>query len=292
MIPSPPWEKDAIGERGEGGANRRLVGSFAAKGKREMNLLEYVCENYGYSEFVANGMIMAGQVLVNDEACIWTKYQIKKKDRVRIRSEKKKYVTRAGNKLEKAIQCFRLDVKDVTAIDIGASNGGFTDCLLKHGAARVYAVDVAYGILDYSLRQDDRVVPVERVNARFLSQEHVPEQVDLIVSDVSFISLSKVITPNLKFLRQEGSVAMLFKPQFELDKELLGKNGIPRNDEDVTDAMNAFVGEMGKAGLYVCDIEKSPIKGTSGNTEYLLLGKKVEHPILTREQIAGCVGKK
>lgn len=168
-----------------------------------MNLIEYVCNTYGYSEFVANGLIMSGQVLINDEVCMWSKYKIKKDDFVRIRNKKKKYVTRSGYKLEKAIQSFNLNMNNSVVIDLGASEGGFTDCILKQGAKKVYAVDVAYGILDYSLRMNSKVVVLERMNARFLTEEQVLEKVDFLTADVSFISLNKVIPSNLKFLRED-----------------------------------------------------------------------------------------
>lgn len=254
-----------------------------------MDLLEYVCETYGYNEFVANGLIMAGKVLVNDEVCSWIKYKIKKNDRVRVKEKKKKFVTRSGYKLEKAIQSFRLDMDGRTALDIGASEGGFTDCMLRQGIRKVYAVDVAYGILNYALRQNDRVVALERKNARYLTKEDIPETVDYITADVSFISLGKIIPSSLEFLKEDGCAVLLFKPQFELKQEDLGKNGIPRCDDDVIRAMDAFVKYMGGQGLFICDVAKSPIKGNSGNTEYLLLGKKRPCDTISYPRIEECV---
>ena len=250
-----------------------------------MNLIEYVCESYGLSEFDANGYIMAGKVLVNDEVCSWIKYKVKKDDRIRIKFKKTDFVTRAGHKLEKAVNVFGLDVAGKTALDIGASEGGFTDCLLKHGAGRVYAVDVAYGILNYALRVNPKVVVLERKNARYLTEEDVPEQVDLMVSDVSFISLLKVIPPNLRFMKEEGLAVLLFKPQFELAAEDLGKNGIPLEQEKVISRMEEVVLGMRESGLFVRGAAKSPLKGNSGNTEYLLLGTMRETEIIVNVQL-------
>ena len=254
-----------------------------------MNLIEYVCGSYGLSEFEANGYIMAGRVLVNDEVCSWIKYKVKKEDRVRIKFKKTDFVTRAGHKLEKAVDVFGLDVAGKTVLDIGASEGEFTDCLLKHGAERVYAVDVAYGILNYALRVNPRVVALERKNARYLTEEDVPEKVDLIVSDVSFISLLKVIPVNLRFLKEEGRAVLLFKPQFELAAEDLGRNGIPLEQGKVVARMEEVISGMRAAGLSICDMAKSPLKGNSGNTEYLLSGTMRAAEIIDRERIQECV---
>jgi 23S rRNA (cytidine1920-2'-O)/16S rRNA (cytidine1409-2'-O)-methyltransferase len=254
-----------------------------------MNLIEYICEEYGLGEFEANGCIMAGKVLVNDEVCSWVKYKVKKNDRIRMKYKKTDFVTRAGRKLEKALNVFGLDVTGKAALDIGASEGGFTDCLLKHGARKVYAVDVAYGILDYGLRSNAKVVALERKNARYLTEEDIPETVDVITSDVSFISLLMVIPPNLRFLNSEGVAVLLFKPQFELAPEDLGKNGIPLEQEKVVDRIRELVLDMRAEGLFIHEIAKSPIKGNSGNVEYLLWGSKNASKLLGRQQVADCV---
>lgn len=254
-----------------------------------MKLLDYLCENYGLSTFEANGYIMAGKVLVNEEVCSWINYPIKEKDQIRIKMKQKDFVTRAGYKLEKAISEFDLSVQGKVIVDIGASEGGFTDCLLKHGANRVYAVDVAYGILNYKLRVNPKVVVLERKNAKYLSDEDIPEKVDMITSDVSFISLEKVILPNIRFLKGDGCVVLLFKPQFELAPEKLGKNGIPVNSDDVVDKIEEVVLHMGKNDVYIYAIRKSPIKGNSGNTEYLLYGDLTKKEILNRYMIQSVV---
>jgi len=254
-----------------------------------MNLLQYICIHYELDEFEANGYIMAGKVLVNEEVCSWVKYKVKDDDIVRIKYKKKDFVTRAGFKLEKAISAFRLEIEGKIVLDIGASEGGFTDCLLKHGAGKVYAVDVAYGILNYGLRMNSKVVVLERKNARYLTESDITDKVDLITSDVSFISLSKVIPVNIHFMKSNGIAVLLFKPQFELAATDLGKNGIPLLQEKVISKIDDFVFEMKKWGLHICDIKKSPIKGNSGNTEYLLLGKRIETQIINILQIKECV---
>lgn len=254
-----------------------------------MRLLDYLIDNYGLSSFEANGYIMAGKVLVNEEVCSWINYPVKEKDKIRVKMKQKDFVTRAGYKLEKAISEFGLSISGKVIIDIGASEGGFTDCLLKHGANRVYAVDVAYGILDYRLRVNSKVVVLERKNAKYLSNEDIPEMVDMITSDVSFISVEKVIVPNIKFLKENGCVVILFKPQFELAPEKLGKNGIPINSEDVVEKIEEVVSRMEKCGVYFYDMRKSPIKGNSGNTEYLLIGGLVKNEILSRNTIMNIV---
>lgn len=254
-----------------------------------MYLLEYICNEYGVSEFDANGLIMAGRVLINEQVCSWTKYKIKKQDVVRIRYKKADFVTRAGHKLEKAIKIFKLDIKGKHVIDIGASQGGFTDCLIKYGADRVYAVDVAYGLLDYRLRENERVIALERKNAKYLDDSDIPEFVDLITSDVSFISLLKVIPPNIRFLKEDGKVVLLFKPQFELLATDLGKNGMPIHNMAVVSKIEELVEELRSVGLFICKIAKSPIKGNSGNVEYLLLGQKAEIRVLEKLQIEECV---
>lgn len=253
-----------------------------------MTLIEYVCEEYQYSEFVANGMIMGGKVLVNEEVCDWINYRLKKKDVVRIKEKKSKFVTRSGHKLEEAIKRFSLDLSGKTAIDIGASEGGFTDCMLEYGAGKVYAVDVAYGILNYRLRANEKVVVLERKNARNLTEEDIPETVDLITADVAFISLDKIIPASLRFLKEEGKVVLLFKPQFELPADCLGKNGIPLHQEDVIKQIHFFVQEMQQAGLYLNGLIRSPIKGNNGNVEYLLTGGKESKEVVSAEQIAQC----
>lgn len=254
-----------------------------------MKLIEYVCRKYEYSEFEANGYIMAGKVLVNNEMCTWPKRVITESDIIRIKHKKSKFVTRSGYKLEEAIKAFRVEVKEKITLDIGASEGGFTDCLLKYGARKVYAVDVAYGIFDYQLRINPKVVVLERKNAKYLSEKDIPEAVDILTIDVSFISLSKIIPVSVKFLKKNGMAIFLFKPQFELAADELGRNGIPYEKTTIISRIEKLVMEMQTVGLIICDIKKSPIMGNSGNIEYLLLGKFSDARPIERCQIQMCV---
>lgn len=180
------------------------------------------------------------------------------------------YVSRGGIKLEGALKAFSIDVKGKKAMDIGASTGGFTDCLLKFGARKVYAVDVGYGLLDWKLRQDERVVLLERRNIRYLGYEEVGEKVDLITIDVSFISLEKVIPKAMEFLKEGGIILALIKPQFEVGKGEVGKGGVVRDPEKhrkVIERLKSFAGSL---GLRVKGVVESPILGAKGNKEFWL----------------------
>lgn len=184
------------------------------------------------------------------------------------------YVSRGGLKLEKAIRTFNLNVEGKVIIDVGASTGGFTDCLLKHGARRVYAVDVGYGQLDWRLRQDGRVVCLERRNIRYLKPEDIGEEADIAVIDVSFISLTKVIPVTVTLLKEQAEIVTLVKPQFEVGRGQVGKGGVVRDPElhaQVTEKIRAFAQGL---GLNPLGLIESPILGSKGNREFLLYLKK------------------
>jgi 23S rRNA (cytidine1920-2'-O)/16S rRNA (cytidine1409-2'-O)-methyltransferase len=179
-----------------------------------------------------------------------------------------KYVGRGGLKLESALDYFDINLKGKTALDIGASTGGFTDCMLQRGAQKVYAVDVGYGQLDWRLRNDSRVVVVEKINARFLTPDQVPEQVDICVIDVSFISLTLILPNAVALLKADGVILALIKPQFELQRSDVGKGGIvrdPRLHQKAQDKIVAFVNDLGHV---VAGITPAAIKGTDGNQEF------------------------
>jgi 23S rRNA (cytidine1920-2'-O)/16S rRNA (cytidine1409-2'-O)-methyltransferase len=181
-----------------------------------------------------------------------------------------RYVSRGGGKLETAIEAFGLDVAGLVALDAGASTGGFTDCLLQHGAARVYAVDVGTAQLHEKLRADVRVVSLERVNLRHAPDDLLPEPVDLVVADVSFISLTLVLPSCLRFLRPGGRVVALVKPQFELSPDKVGKGGVVREEaarREAVDKVTAFVRD--ELGLRLVGVVPSKVKGPKGNQEYL-----------------------
>ena len=179
------------------------------------------------------------------------------------------FVCKDKNKLEKALNEFRIDVRNKVCLDIGSSTGGFVDCLLKYGALKVYAIDVGYGQLDWKLRNDKRVIVKERMNARYLKQEDIGEYVDIITIDVSFISIKKVINPALKILKNNGVLIGLIKPQFEVGKGEVGKGGIVRDPEKhnaVVQEIKQYLNDLGLKEIRTID---SPILGAEGNKEFL-----------------------
>ncbi|MBI3595841.1 MAG: TlyA family RNA methyltransferase [Nitrospirae bacterium] len=223
----------------------------------------------------AQALILAGAVEV--EGVTLTKAGIPVQDDalIRIREEKAgtalRYVGRGGLKLEAAIEHFGMDIGGKVAVDIGASTGGFTDCLLQHGAARVYAVDVGYGQLAWPLRRDARVHVIERTNIRTLPAGRIPEPADLATIDVSFISLTKVLPKVAELLKPGGVIVALVKPQFEVGKGEVGKGGIVRDPVKRENALNGVVRFAESTGLIAKGVMSSPIKGQKGNVEYLIL---------------------
>lgn len=224
----------------------------------------------------AQALIMAGKVFSGETKITKAGHQIKEDLPLEVRGKDHPWVSRGGLKLEKAVAEFNLNLKGKTVIDVGASTGGFTDVALENGASRVYAVDVGKGQLAWKLRNDERVVVLEKTNARYLTAEQIPEPVDLVVCDASFISLKTVLPAALGFVRPGGGLAALIKPQFEVGKENVGKGGVVRDPilhqavcEDIADWLN------GLPGWQVEGITESPIKGPEGNIEFLIYGRKV-----------------
>lgn len=218
----------------------------------------------------AQAAVMAGQVLVNEQKIDKPGTPVAPDAQIRILGNKLPFVSRGGLKLAKALQIFPISVAGKVVADIGASTGGFTDCALQNGAAKVYAIDVGYGQLAWKLRSDERVVNMERTNVRYLEADSLPEQVDAATIDVAFISLDKILPAVHKILKPDGFVVALIKPQFEAGKENVGKKGVVRDarvHEQVIDNVIAFA----KAeGFGVAGLDFSPIKGPEGNIEYLL----------------------
>ncbi len=242
--------------------------------------LDAVLVNRGFYESgeKARANIMAGNVLVNGEVCTKAGTKFKEDIDIEIKEETCPYVSRGGLKLEKALNEFSLDVSGLIALDIGASTGGFTHCLLSKGIKKVYAVDVGYGQLHYKLRQDPRIVNLERMNARFLTEQEIAEKVNLITIDVSFISLKLVFPAAARFLKEGGRLICLVKPQFEAGREKVGKGGIVR-DEMVRREVIENVKSYGlENGLIPLNVTESPIRGAKGNVEYLMLLEKAEIP--------------
>lgn len=188
---------------------------------------------------------------------------------VEVRGNTLRFVSRGGLKLEKAMASFSIDLRGVVCGDIGASTGGFTDCMLQNGAARVYAVDVGYGQLAWKLRNDPRVVCLERTNARYLTREQIPELLDFASIDVSFISLSLILPAAARVLRDGGRVVSLVKPQFEAGREKVGKKGVVRDPAVHREVLERYLVHARDAGFTVQDLTWSPIRGPEGNIEYL-----------------------
>ncbi len=219
----------------------------------------------------AKRAIMAGKIVVDDKLVDKAGTKVKRDANIRIKGDKIPYVSRGGLKLEKALKIFPIEVKGKEVIDIGASTGGFTDCLLQNGAKKVYAIDVGYGQLAWKLRQDERVEVIERCNFRYLTRDELDVEVPLIVTDVSFISLRLIIPQALKFLNQNGEIIALIKPQFEAGKERISKNGLVKDEKihkDVLKEVSVFFDDI---GLKLADLNFSPITGSSSkNIEFLI----------------------
>lgn len=227
----------------------------------------------------AQAVIMAGKVLINDRPATKAGDSVPEGASVRLREADHPWVSRGGLKLIHALTDFGIAVTGMVAADIGASTGGFTDVLLTHGAERVYAVDVGNGQLAWKLRSDPRVVVMEKLNARFLTAEHIPEPLDLVVSDVSFISLTKALPPALGLVKPGGQCIALIKPQFEAGPQYVEKGGVVR-DPAVHQAVCAEMCDWlsGMPGWQVQGLVESPILGPEGNREFLVWARKAHEP--------------
>jgi 23S rRNA (cytidine1920-2'-O)/16S rRNA (cytidine1409-2'-O)-methyltransferase len=230
----------------------------------------------------ARALILAGSVLVDGLPAGKAGTLVAENAAIEVRTPDHPYVSRGGLKLEGALDAFGIEVTGLVALDAGASTGGFTDCLLRRGAARVYAVDVGYGQFAWKLRQDSRVVLLERTNIRYVTGREIGEPLDLAVIDVSFISLKLVLPPVLALLRRGGMVLPLIKPQFEAGKDQVGKKGVVRDPEvhrEVVDGIVSFARDLGIAVEGTCE---SPITGPEGNREFFLFGRKETEGISPR----------
>ena len=219
----------------------------------------------------AKAAIMAGQVYVNNQKADKAGEPVTAEDKIEFRGENLKYVSRGGLKLEKAMELYGFELTDKICMDVGASTGGFTDCMLQKGATKVYSIDVGYGQLAWKLRQDERVVNLERTNVRYITNEQVPDTVDFVSIDVSFISLGLVIPVLVPFLSDEAMMVCLVKPQFEAGKEKVGKHGVVRDPATHMEVLERAVGFAKNAGFGIVGLEFSPIKGPQGNIEYLMV---------------------
>ena len=233
--------------------------------------------NYYPSREKAKSNIILGNVFVEGQKITKPGTNIDVDAKIEIKDNRTEFVSRGGYKLKKAILAFNIDISNMVALDIGASTGGFTDCLLKNGAKKVYAVDVGYGQIDWSLRNDERVILMERQNARYLTEQMFDEKFDIATMDTSFISLTLLIGVVYKLLKRKGKLVALIKPQFEAGKDEVGKKGIIKDPKIHIKVINKVVDFAKGVGFYVVGIEYSPIKGQNGNIEYLIYLSKEQN---------------
>ena len=244
------------------------------------------------SRELARALIMEGKVFVDGGRITKAGTPVSETSEILVKDAGSPFVSRGGQKLEAAIDFFAIDVKDRIVIDVGASTGGFTDCLLKRGARKIYCIDVGYGQLDWSLRKDPRVIPLEKTNIRYLgemigrqeSRIKGPEfedlrsgNIDMAVIDVSFISLKKVIPAVTAFLKGDAEILALVKPQFEVGKGEVGKGGIVREEEKRLDVLEDVRKDLEETGLETAGVFQSPVAGQKGNIEYFLYMKRRIH---------------
>ena len=224
----------------------------------------------------AKRTIMAGLVTVDGIVETKSGQKFDVDSEFKVKDKLLKYVSRGGLKLEKAIQSFNIKLNGCYAVDMGASTGGFTDCMLMNGALKVYALDVGYGQLDCKLRVDPRVINMEKTNIRYLDTTLIEEPIDFISIDVSFISLRHMFPVASKILKDTGAIMCLIKPQFEAGREQVGKKGIVRDSKVHVEVIENVIGYASDNGLYPHGLDYSPVKGTKGNIEYLLYLRKTE----------------
>ena len=222
----------------------------------------------------AKAMIMEGIVFVNNQKEDKPGTQIRSDAKIEVRGEKLPFASRGGLKLDKAVRVFGIGLKDKICMDVGASHGGFTDCMLQNGARKVYSVDVGYGQLVWKLRTDPRVVNMERTNIRYVTPEQIGEPLDFVSVDVSFISLTLVVPVVRTLLRDGGEIMCLIKPQFEAGKGKVGKKGVVREPEIHCEVIRKIIGLMADQKFRILGLDYSPIKGPEGNIEYLIYAAK------------------
>jgi len=218
----------------------------------------------------ARALVMAGKVLVNNQITDKAGTLVSREDDIALRGSDLSYVSRGGLKLEKTLQILDIDITGFVCLDVGASTGGFTDCLLQYGASRVFAVDVGYGQLAWKLRQDSRVVAIERTNIRHMPIEIIPQTVDLATIDVSFISLKIVVPAVMKFIKKDAAILALIKPQFEVGKGKVGKGGIVRDSSQHAEVIKDLSEYFLQHGLLSRSVIPSPITGSKGNKEFFI----------------------
>ena len=242
---------------------------------------------YAPSREKAKAIIMAGQVYVNNQKADKAGIMLSPEDKLEVRGSSLKYVSRGGLKLEKAMKAFPIELKDKICMDVGASTGGFTDCMLQNGAKKVYSIDVGYGQLAWKLRCDERVVNLERTNFRYVTKEQVSDEIDFSSVDVSFISLKHILPVLHTLLAESGTAVCLIKPQFEAGKEKVGKKGVVRDLSVHLEVVESIISLATENGFSVEGLDFSPIKGPEGNIEYLIYIKKCGEPVVNPAVNAG-----
>ncbi len=242
-----------------------------AKEKERLDVL-VVSRGLAPSREKAKALIMAGDVFVNGqrEDKPGTTFEEEKITSLEVKGATIPYVSRGGLKLEKAVKNFGFSLEGKVCMDIGASTGGFTDCMLQNGAVKVYSVDVGHGQLDWKLRSDERVVCMEKTNFRYMVRDDIQDDLDFASCDVSFISLTKILLPARRLLKDGGEMVCLIKPQFEAGRDKVGKKGVVRDAAVHSEVVHRIYDYMGIAGFEVLHLEYSPIKGPEGNIEYLI----------------------
>ena len=226
-------------------------------------------KGYAPSREKARGIILSGRVFVNDNKVDKPGTKVDPASRIEVRGPVNKYVSRGGDKLEAALDAFGIDLRDRAALDVGASTGGFTDCMIQHGARKVYAVDVGYGQLAWPLRTDPRVIAIERTNIRYAEPDLIPEKVDFAAVDVSFISLKLVLGPVSAMISADGALVTLIKPQFEAGREQVGKGGVVRDPDVHQQVVDSILEFAVSIGLVHGGTIESPLIGPAGNREFL-----------------------
>ncbi len=250
--------------------------------KKRLDVLVYEL-GFAESREKAKAIIMSGIIYADNQKADKPGTMYSEDVKIEMRGNKLKYVSRGGLKLEKAVNVFSLDLKDKITMDIGASTGGFTDCMLQNGAKKVYSIDVGHGQLDWKLRNDERVVNLERTNVRYVTKEQVPDEIDFFSVDVCFISLCLVLPAVRPLLKNDCTAVCLIKPQFEAGRNHVGKNGVVRDRNIHKEVIRKIYEFCLSNGFDVLGLDYSPIKGPEGNIEYLLYIRKSDSPAAVNE---------
>ncbi len=254
------------------------------KQRLDVFLLE---QGYAPSREKARSLIVEGQVYLNGQRVRKAGAPVQPEDKLEVRGEGLRYVSRGGLKLEKALRVFPIRLQGAVCMDIGASTGGFTDCMLQNGASRVYAIDVGTQQLAQELRNDKRVINLENTNFRYVTKEQVPEPVDFASVDVSFISLKLILPVAYGLLRENGEMVCLIKPQFEAGRDKIGKKGVVKDPQIHQTVLEMIVSFAQAQGFAAAGLEYSPIKGPQGNIEYLMYLKKLREAAETEVSALG-----